>query len=163
MNCRWKNHLTYRMMICNLTLLNKFGMQILSILNIVIIWKMRNCSNYAFQIECLWSILVQRSDEQASLCCTLIHENMDLFSPAWVRCKRPWYFSLIWQLPINSSPPGQNGRHFADYICNCIFLIENVWISFKISLKFVPNVRIDNIPAWVQIMAWRQIGDKPLS
>ena len=34
---------------------------------------------------------------------------------------------------------------------------------FKISLKFVPQVRIDNIPALVQIMAWRQPGKKPLS
>ena len=29
--------------------------------------------------------------------------------------------------------------------------------------KFVPKVRIDNIPALVQIMAWRRPGDKPLS
>ena len=35
-------------------------------------------------------------------------------------------------------------------------------ISFKISLKFVPKVPIDNIPALVQIMAWLRPGDKPL-
>ena len=29
--------------------------------------------------------------------------------------------------------------------------------------KFVPKVRISNIPAFVQIMAWRLPGDKPLS
>ena len=34
---------------------------------------------------------------------------------------------------------------------------------FKISLKFVPKGRINNIPALVQIMAWRCPGDKPLS
>ena len=33
----------------------------------------------------------------------------------------------------------------------------------KISLKFVPKGRINNIPALVQIMAWRRPGDKPLS
>ena len=33
----------------------------------------------------------------------------------------------------------------------------------KISLKFVPKVRINNIPALDQIMAWRRPGDKPLS
>ena len=33
----------------------------------------------------------------------------------------------------------------------------------KISLKFVPKGPIDNIPALVQIMAWRRPGDKPLS
>ena len=40
---------------------------------------------------------------------------------------------------------------------------ENVWISIKISLKFVPRGPINNIPALVQIMAWRRQGDKPLS
>ena len=43
------------------------------------------------------------------------------------------------------------------------FVNENVLISKKLSLKFVPYDPIDNIPALVQIMAWRQIGDKPLS
>ena len=33
----------------------------------------------------------------------------------------------------------------------------------KISLKYIPNARIINIPALVQIMAWRRSGDKPLS
>ena len=40
---------------------------------------------------------------------------------------------------------------------------ENVWIWIKISLECVPKVRINNIPSLVQIMAWRRIGDKPLS
>ena len=59
--------------------------------------------------------------------------------------------------------PRQNGRHFADNIFKFIFFHENAWILLKISLKFVPNVRINNIPALVQIMAWRRKGDKPLS
>ena len=33
----------------------------------------------------------------------------------------------------------------------------------KISLKFVPKSPINNITALVQKMAWRRIGDKPLS
>ena len=45
----------------------------------------------------------------------------------------------------------------------CIFLNENVWISIKISLKFVPRGPINNIPSLVQIMAWRRPGDKPLA
>ena len=45
----------------------------------------------------------------------------------------------------------------------CIFLNENVWISIKISLKFVPNDLFTNIPALVQIMAWRRPGNKPFS
>ena len=66
-------------------------------------------------------------------------------------------------LNFNTLRPRQNGRYFADDIFKCIFLNENAWISLKISLKFVPKVRINNIPALVQIMAWRLPGDKPLS
>ena len=35
--------------------------------------------------------------------------------------------------------------------------------SIKISMKFVPKGPINNIPALVQIMAWRRPGDEPLS
>ena len=64
---------------------------------------------------------------------------------------------------FNTLRPRQNGRHFLDDIFKCIFLDENVWISIKISLKFVPKVLINNIPALVEIMGWRRSGDKPLS
>ena len=36
----------------------------------------------------------------------------------------------------------KNCRHFANDIFKCIFLNYDVWISLKISLKFVPGVRI---------------------
>ena len=64
---------------------------------------------------------------------------------------------------VNTLRPRQNGHHFADDILKRIFFNENVWISIKISLKFVPTGRINNIPALVQILAWRRSGDKPLS
>ena len=64
---------------------------------------------------------------------------------------------------FNSSRPRQSRRHFADDIFKCIFLHVNARISLKISLKFVPKIRINNIPALVQIMAWRRPGDKRLS
>ena len=64
---------------------------------------------------------------------------------------------------INTLRPRQDGRHFADDIFKCIFLNKNVWIPIKISQKFVPKGAINNIPALVQIMAWRRPGDKPLS
>ena len=67
------------------------------------------------------------------------------------------------QGPINTLRPRQNGRRFADDTFKCIFLNENVWIPIKISLKFVLKGRINNIPALVQIMAWRRPGDKTLS
>ena len=63
----------------------------------------------------------------------------------------------------NTLRPRQHGRHFADDIFTCIFLNKNVWISIRISLKFVPKGPINNIPALVQIMAWRRPGDKSLS
>ena len=66
-------------------------------------------------------------------------------------------------LVVNTLRPRQNGRHFADDIFKYIFLNENIWILIKISLKFVPKGPINNIPALVQIMAWRRPGDKPLS
>ena len=71
--------------------------------------------------------------------------------------------SLRWIHAINSLRPRQNGRHFADHIFKCIFLNENASIAIKISLKFVPKGPINNIPAMVQIMAWRRPGDKALS
>ena len=43
----------------------------------------------------------------------------------------------------------------ADDIFKCIFLNENVWISIKISLKFVPYGPIDNMPSLGQIMTGR--------
>ena len=64
---------------------------------------------------------------------------------------------------LNTFMPKQNGRRFADDTFKRIFLNENVRISIKISLKFVPKGPINNIPALVQIMTWRRSGDKPLS
>ena len=64
---------------------------------------------------------------------------------------------------LNTLRPRQNERHFADDIFKCIFLIENIWNSTNISLRFVRKGRINNISALVQIMAWRRPGDKPLS
>ena len=64
---------------------------------------------------------------------------------------------------VNSLRSRRDRRHFADDIFKCVFLNENAWVSLRISLKFVPKVRINNIPSLVQIMAWRRPGDKPLS
>ena len=57
---------------------------------------------------------------------------------------------------VNTLRLKQNGRHFPEDIFKCIFLNENVWISIKISLKFVPKVPINNIPVLVQIMSGRR-------
>ena len=52
---------------------------------------------------------------------------------------------------------------FTDNTFKCIFLNENVRIAIEISLKFIPKGPINNIPALVQIMVWRQSGNKPLT
>ena len=93
-----------------------------------------------------------------------ISEWYDLFSchPYWQ--KTCVAFSVIEVLSLcsfNTLRPRQNGRDFADDILKSIFLKENVLISLKIS--FVAKVWIKNIPALVQIMAWRWPGDNPLS
>ena len=52
---------------------------------------------------------------------------------------------------FNTLRPRQNCRHFANDIFKWIFLNENVFILHKISMKFLPKIRINNIPALVQI------------
>ena len=102
-----------------------------------------------------------------------------IFTPeqSWFRMKQRWSsFEKSRTFPleghtnfdcsvydINTLRPRQNGRHFADDTFNRIFMNENVKISINVSLKFVPKGLNNNIPALVQIMAWRRPGDKPLS
>ena len=79
-----------------------------------------------------------------------------------------WCPGLLRRLDISGScisilRPRQDGRHFADNIFTCIFFKENCCILIKFSLKYVRNGPIDNNSALVQIIAWRQSGDKPLS
>ena len=62
---------------------------------------------------------------------------------------------------VNTLKSRQNCRHFV--IFKGIFLKENMWISLKMSLKFVPNGPLNNIPVLFQIMAWCRTGDKVLS
>ena len=90
-----------------------------------------------------------------------------------------WYWYGDWLNTLRVKP---NFYHFTDEIFKCIFLNENAWISLQISfiepmhrnkpnityliqisLKFVPQIPNNNIPALVQIMAWHRPGNKPLS
>ena len=91
----------------------------------------------------------------------IIHNtNVNSFVVKWM------YRSIIsssYPACINSLSPRPNRRHFADAIFKCIYENKNEWISPRILLKFVPKLRINNITALVQIMAWRRPGDKPLS
>ena len=76
---------------------------------------------------------------------------------------KQWPFCLALNVLFNTLRPRGNEQHFPNVILKHIFFNENVWISMKISLKFVPKGPINNIPALVQIMAWHRSGDKPLS
>ena len=55
----------------------------------------------------------------------------------------------------------KNGCHFEDDILNSILFNENVSISIEISLVCSQGP-IDNMPTFVQIMAWCRPGNKPL-
>ena len=94
-------------------------------------------------------------------CGHTIHE----FATSWKLfsgVRQVWWINHL-SNKINTLRPRQNGRRFADDTFKRIFLNENIRISIKISLNFVPKGPINNDPALVQIMAWRRSGDKPLS
>ena len=77
----------------------------------------------------------------------------------WCMCERTVLRLLLKRSPIfNTSRPRQN---CPDHISKCISPMKNVFILIEITLKcWCP---IGNTPVLVQIMAGRQIGDKPLS
>ena len=65
-------------------------------------------------------------------------------------------------VPLTHLPLDKMAAVSADDIFEWIFLNENGRISIQISLKLVPKSPTDDEPALVQVMAWRQTGDKPL-
>ena len=96
---------------------------------------------------------------------------MDCQAPYWLshwtsyKSKPKWhtpYDGENWSV-FNTLRQRKNGQHLTDNIFKCIFFNENVSVLIKISLKFVPKGPINNIPALVQIMAWRHPGNKPSS
>ena len=80
-----------------------------------------------------------------------------------------WTNNCMWQnlnairLILTHWGRGKMADILADDIFEHILLNKNIRISIDSSLKFVPKGQINNIPALVKIMAWRRIGDKPLS
>ena len=55
--------------------------------------------------------------------------------------------------------PRQIGHQFPDDIFKCTVLNENQWIYWSM----IPRVQINNIPALVEILAWRRPGAKLLT
>ena len=86
----------------------------------------------------------QAASHYLSQCCPRSLSPYGVTRPQWVNT-----------LQINTLRP--------DDISKCIFLNENLRISIKMSMKFVPKGLINNISVLVQIMAWHRPGNKPLS
>ena len=63
---------------------------------------------------------------------------------------------------INMYRPEQTGRPFGNDIVKPIFMNPHHYVLIKISQKFVPGCPVENKPALVQVMAWRQPDDEPL-
>ena len=89
-------------------------------------------------------------------------QRITMFRLFW-NCTAQKSHHINWLSDVNTLRPRQNGHRYADDIFKRIFLNENIRISIKISLKFVPKGPVDNNPALVQTMAWRRSGDKSLS
>ena len=95
----------------------------------------------------------------------LVLNHWDLVTPCGLKApshnlKQCWL--IISKLCVIFQLWGQekNDHHFADDTFKRIFLNENIRISLKVSLRSVPKGPINNIPALVQIMAWRFVGAK---
>ena len=118
-------------------------------------------SHYGMFIVAIYSIIITTS---SAAYITILCLHMADWYQTDVDWKCPTSTpSATSKLTLNTLRPRQNGCHFTDKVCKCIFLNENVWILLTISLKFVPKCPINNIPSLVQIMAWRRPGDKSLS
>ena len=98
---------------------------------------------------------------------TIIYIFLSQYTP-YLACEgEKWAFLCefeAWSISyLNSSPPGQNGHHFAHDIFTDNFANEKICILIKkISLKFVPEGPIYNKQAFLT-MAWRRIGHKLLA
>ena len=140
--------------------------------------KFRILKLWPVNLSSLWEVRVERSitgSYHSNLAFFLILEcqNTEVISKQFTILISFWYHTFLCVKTVDSTWPSnvlwpmlrprQNGRHFTDYIFKCVFLNEDIWILIDISLKFVPKGPINNIPALVQIMAWRRPGDKPLS
>ena len=79
----------------------------------------------------------------------IVHEIIlpDICRHKWDQ-GHPWHYWLT-QWGREKKPPFRRLRF------QMHFLNEQIWISLKISLTFVPNVPFDNIPVLVRKMAWR--------
>ena len=90
------------------------------------------------------------------VCDCIVQFHLQMYSMYIYGINDFWFWFC--QYFLNSLRPRQNRRNFTDDVFKCNFLNENILILIKISLKLVPKGPINNIPAFVQIMAWRRTG-----
>ena len=107
-----------------------------------------------------WCPVTHVRSRCSSQTCQMYHaiffRSMDSLSPVeMIFIRTSWPREIWWW--FNTLRPRRNEQHLADDIFKHIFFNEN---SMK---KFLPKGPINNIPALVQIMAWRHSGAKPLS
>ena len=127
------------------------------------------CHNYNMSMDLQWIFIAYLTKDyvnrlsSASIHKVLVNSYCDETGIIWENYVNTITADALAPCAINTLRPTQNGCHLADAIFKCIFMNENAWISIKISLKFLPKGLSNNIPAMVQIMAWRWTGDKPLS
>ena len=99
--------------------------------------------------------------------CVCAYVHLIIESEDYVEIRAWWRIHVPLQCHylnwFNTFRPRQKGHHFADDIFKCIFLNENIWIPTAISLTFVPQAIINNIPASVQIIALCHPDDNLLS
>ena len=94
-------------------------------------------------------------------------EILKLSIPIWIRILIIEDNYLIFQGPMSLPHWGRDKMDAISQttLSNAFSWLKmlDVRISINISLKYVPRGLINNIPALIQIMAWRRPGDKPLS
>ena len=113
--------------------------------------KPNDCRYVAFKMAALWFWTMFNCNPPIAHCHPLLWGGGILVD----------HWSTISSL-FNSSPPGQNGRHFRDDIFYCNFMNGKFCTLIHISQKFVPKSPVGNMSALVQVMAWHRTGDKPL-
>ena len=77
--------------------------------------------------------------------------------------KRWAHITLMWAVTFQHVKVETNGCHFTDDIFKCILFNEHLYILIRIAMKFVSKDSIPNMAVLVQVKAWCQTGDKPLS
>ena len=147
--------------------------------NIIKLWITKDAPTLPFQGSCGVFILSISLKRDIAKMKTHAHGNFLCRQKSITGFDPPWKFPLSineikilqqdsadfipWFTILTPLPPGQNGRHLANDILWCIFMNGKFCILIKISVKFVPRGPIGNNSGLVQVMAWRQTGDKPLA